>query len=565
MCLHKPFLAAVAINAVLFLGTYLFFTPRFITNDDVGIMLWASGISAYSQPQELVLFSNILLGALLKRLYLFNLNIPWYGLYLVVCLFLSHCIFLYLALQSRIKNITLPLYLGYFLLLGIHLLLNLQYTIAAALLCMAGWIIMFYRLGRNTHNPSLSLPETITGILCVCLGSMVRWEPFIMATGLCFTVSLAGVLSLRFRQLLSPAIIALMTLALCFSLQFYNNSQYASKKEWDGFRSFMPLIVKFIDYKTLEKLEPAHKATLLSQAGLSENDYQMFIHWFFMDDTLYSQSNLESLISQISFGDFKVSVTQMLRTVAYPLKNLFVLKALLFLGLIFSFTFLGRNIFFTRLGLAVFISLSMLIYLYFFKKPAPERVYASIIAFLAILPIWSLSPDIMISRPFSRLRKIIFSFSCLAILFLFHFSFYDFYNQSDQNIRQQETFKNDIQNLTPRQSQLFVGWGTGIPWEQVSPFGDLTFLQSFMSFDLGVTERTPPALKRLQGFGVDDFYLDLVDNPDLFLVMRHNYQQTFKFYQTFMEEHYQIMVKAVPVHVNQSFTVLSLQTDIIRN
>ena len=98
---NNPAMSANLINFVLFCLIYFFFTASFQTNDDVGMMLEAAGVAIAAEPTEYLLFSNVLIGILLKNLYQISTSVAWYGWYLVGSLFVAHWAILYVILKRN--------------------------------------------------------------------------------------------------------------------------------------------------------------------------------------------------------------------------------------------------------------------------------------------------------------------------------------------------------------------------------------------------------------------------------------------------------------------------------
>ncbi len=81
---RRPFFLSLVLVGSLVAGILAALTPRFETNDDVGMNAIVAGRMFIDQPDEHVVFSNVLIGCCLKSLYRIAPNVPWYGLYLFV-------------------------------------------------------------------------------------------------------------------------------------------------------------------------------------------------------------------------------------------------------------------------------------------------------------------------------------------------------------------------------------------------------------------------------------------------------------------------------------------------
>src|SRR5262245_29559189 len=87
-------LAALALLAAI----VVLLRVAYETNDDVCLTMIVSGRGFCPRPDEHMLFSNILLGHVLKWLYQFRPLFPWYGSYLLLTHYLSQVAVLYCAI-----------------------------------------------------------------------------------------------------------------------------------------------------------------------------------------------------------------------------------------------------------------------------------------------------------------------------------------------------------------------------------------------------------------------------------------------------------------------------------
>jgi hypothetical protein len=79
--------------------------------------------------------------------------------------------------------------------------------------------------------------------------------------------------------------------------------------------------------------------------------------------------------------------------------------------------------------------------------------------------------------------------------------------------------RNQLARLDPRPDQLYVIWSSALAFQDlVTPLGDLRPLRRFKAFHLASGQRTPIAKARLRQFGIDDLYVGICRNPNVFLV-----------------------------------------------
>ena len=130
---NRPLMLAMGANLVLFFATYLVWTPGFQSNDDPMMMLLTAGVGRTVEPSLYLGFSHVIVGWMLKHLYALTIHVPWYAFYLIGGLFAAHSTLLFLVLERTQRLSALLLYLVYFLMVGVDLLLNLQFTVTSGL------------------------------------------------------------------------------------------------------------------------------------------------------------------------------------------------------------------------------------------------------------------------------------------------------------------------------------------------------------------------------------------------------------------------------------------------
>ena len=85
----KPLLLSVLLTGCLAIAVLLALTPYYETNDDVGMNASVAWRLGFSQPDEHLLFSNVLIGLALKKCYAVWPGVPWYVGYLFLTAALS--------------------------------------------------------------------------------------------------------------------------------------------------------------------------------------------------------------------------------------------------------------------------------------------------------------------------------------------------------------------------------------------------------------------------------------------------------------------------------------------
>ena len=116
---------SVFFNTLFFLAAIAHNPPSWYTNDDFRMMTIVSG--AYSgTPNPDIVFMRYPVGLLLSGLYRITTNVPWYGIFTMLCMFVPSCVFCYYIIKKAYeKNRVFLGILLYFLLFMFFVHFNL--------------------------------------------------------------------------------------------------------------------------------------------------------------------------------------------------------------------------------------------------------------------------------------------------------------------------------------------------------------------------------------------------------------------------------------------------------
>ena len=138
---RRPLAAAAGISAALWTAFFLLFSPRFATNDDPLIAMLPAGTGFAAAPDEHLIFTNVLIGLALERLYAAAPGLPWYGLYLLATHVLAQTALLYAALRAGPRASRIALYFLWFAVAAVPFANNLQFTVTAFVAAQAGLLL----------------------------------------------------------------------------------------------------------------------------------------------------------------------------------------------------------------------------------------------------------------------------------------------------------------------------------------------------------------------------------------------------------------------------------------
>ncbi|MBN69234.1 MAG: hypothetical protein CME32_08155, partial [Gimesia sp.] len=245
---QSPARCALGVVICLFGLTLLLLTPTYDTNDDPVMALVASGYGTVEGPDEHLLYSNVLLGFILKQLYTVAPLVPWYGCYLLLTQFVAHWLLLYAILLLKRNRFTVFSYLFFYLGVGVYFLSHLQFTTTAFMIGLAGLsliLVSLFQDQRGGHLPWLKWE----GAACLIYASLIRYASLQM---LCLAslplIVIAGWKlgrSVPLKPYLLPA-----TLAICGVLgaQYYDRQYYQQDEAWRDFLPYHSVTASLINY-----------------------------------------------------------------------------------------------------------------------------------------------------------------------------------------------------------------------------------------------------------------------------------------------------------------------------
>lgn len=161
----RVFCLGAFINLILF-SLFLFCTtPVYETNDDLMMQLIASGFYT-GHPDAHLVFTNILVGWILRFLYAIWAGCNWYLIYLLIVHYAAFTAIAFVVMSRWFSWVSAWLYVGFVLLVEPHNLIYLQFTTTAFLAGTAGLLLLVD--GLQPGQP-LNWPKTIAGVIFVGL------------------------------------------------------------------------------------------------------------------------------------------------------------------------------------------------------------------------------------------------------------------------------------------------------------------------------------------------------------------------------------------------------------
>lgn len=541
------------------------FRPSYETIDDVLMTMGASGKGISLAPDQHLVFTNILIGDVLKLLYTSAPSLPWYGLYLLVVHFFAQSAILYCALtigrtvsNDRRTGVRLGLYLLCFGLVELQFLNRMQFTTTAFVAAEAGIFSLLLAWRRRVLNPDAPvLGPLAAAVALLVVGGMIRLESLAMA------LLAAGPLVLLFlqgaaRRTLVPCGVAVIVAAvLVAGAVVYDHSAYEQDPNWQGYRELNRLRGNFHD-SSFTYYAP-ETASVFARAGWSENDHAMIARWFSDDAGLYNSETLTEIVNAYPWRasrDMSFLAWDAFRDIA---RNRTVLAVLLVLPFVLMMIPRGEHARATVLASAL-AALPLLVLVVWLKKVPPERVYLPLVSF----PLWAALVSFAWPSPTSensavRFRVVEYVKSWwiwaawrrlptrfeIATTLLIVAVVMGGFRQCRQTIRvvnARADLKQFLSDVKSDHRKLCVMWEAALPLELVSPLDTLDEWSDLPMLSIAWPECTPWQEEIKRRFGITNLARALYERDDVVLIATDTHRRLF---QNFAQEHFGAQVEFV--------------------
>jgi hypothetical protein len=576
-----------ALFAVLLLQTFVLvvFQPSYETNDDVFMTMIASGQGFCPAPDEHLLFTNVVVGHALKRLYSAWPGMPWYGCYLLTIHYLAQVALLYCALTAGIwspgdakhavratdsspptnasphsTRLRFTLYLIYFAIVELPMLNALQFTATAFLAAQAGLFLLWLAARRRQTQPqaSVSGPISAAAALLIVAG-LVRVESLLMAVLVTGPLGLTLVRQSWRRTLLPSAGAAALAAMLILLAANYDRRSYEQDPQWSDFFGYNELRVKFNDYQWTSYTPQT--AAVFSAVNWSANDHEMIARWFFDDPAVFSEANLRAIVTKYPWKSARLTLSYGWQAIRKTFGDRSVCAVLLVLPFFLVSGDRERRARWAVLGCAG-MALTLVVLLTCNTKLLPPRIYFPLLSFpLAVALLFpariastSGISETAVPNPLGLLASLrdlaawhAQSRGARAILVMLVVGLaVGSYRQVRRSVRVQHerhALQAFLEQQRPFGRNLVVCWGPALPFELLSPLDNLSSWSGLPLVNLVWTQRTPWQESTKARFGISSLPEAIYQRDDVVLVAN---RADLALYETFAKEHFGADVQFVP-------------------
>lgn len=494
---RRPLLVSLVVVGLFVTGTLCAFTPRYETNDDVGMNASVVGRLGFSHPDEHLLYSNVLIGLALKRCYAVFPGVPWYGGYLFVTAALSLAAICYVCVAQEGAAWKWLLIATFLLVAGIPFLIELQFTRVASLAALAGLLLLAasVRAERNGW-------QTGFAVAFLVVAGLIRFESVLL---ICLVLSpVIAWMLWRIRHWFAawvPCVALVGCVAVGFATYRFDAWYYARDPDWKDLHRFNALLNEFVDFGHVDYT--AETAPVIKAVGWLPIDYLMLQNWACLDRDRFNVQTLQAVLDGLPPRSFRPtrSLSELFNRLIQD-SELLGLWALGVAGLVtLSITRSARFVPLACYAVTVLAGIFLYEYLHL-----PARVYCPAFAACALLPIvFSAGPRLLGRHgdwTESTLgRRVIL----LLVVGLFVWRGSAMWQANAEFRADHNQTVQMINELAPRPNQLYVVWAASFPYESlVLPLESDSLPRDFKVLGLDGRAQTPPTRERMKEFGVTD-------------------------------------------------------------
>jgi hypothetical protein len=283
---HK-FLSLLFANCLFFIVAAYLLPIRFEENDDVIMLLFASG-KYTGTPEAHLVFINYIYGHVLKFLYSERPGIEWYSVLFALINIISITVISWSILNKRQQNFYVIIFLAIFYLLEIRFIELFQFTTIAAICALAGIILII--CNKNYQRT--------TGSVLFILASLIRFDAAFLVLLIISPVFLQFVFINKKFLFAKPIRFLLIAIGFSFFFKFLDNRSLQNDKSWKYYSDYN---------KERGKINDNPNTALLIQklpSNISSSDLNL-LAGFLPDGKTMNLQKLRLINSRLNFIPFK--------------------------------------------------------------------------------------------------------------------------------------------------------------------------------------------------------------------------------------------------------------------
>lgn len=542
---------ALTITAILLSVQLFFIRPYYLVNDDLFKVLLARGVGWDMATTPYFLSSNVLLGYVFTKLYVWFPKLPWYPIFLLAVQALCYWSLLWALFLKPFRKFSTILFILSFAATQFIFFAFFQFTIASILSGTTG-LLLWGLSNEPIFERKIHWFWVLSGILLTS-----SW--LIRANGaeLAFLAVLPFLFFIIRRTGFRPffqrqwkfmlAVGSIILLASVFEFAWY-----ANHSDWKDFLFFMSKAKKLQQYYS--ESYSAGTKQIFDSVGWSANDLWMFQNWYWMDLPKFSLEHIQKLLEQLprNVWGHKINSFDSL----FDIFSSYWDQRMLVYFLLFCF-FCGRNMSKFLLAQALWIMLIFSLLLIYMK--AIDRVTLPLLAYLINLIVLYAEPPVLLAKGQGSFARYALDRSRLLLLILGFVCIYPaarlYYRQNQERRAVEANVRECLKELKPMPQQLYVMWG--FQFELFRVFDNYDCFKPIHMFATSFIQRSPIYDRTLKGLASKNIFLDMVDNPNILMICN---PQQGAHYHDYIKENFHKEIYARKVYECPYFKVFTIHS-----
>jgi hypothetical protein len=456
--LHEnSFLYSLFLSLSCFALTVMFFDLNYEEIDDFLMNATASGYIG-GVPDEHLLYSNFLIGLILKGLYGLSSLVNWYGWYLCLTHIISWAAICYALVRLIGISFGTWTFLYLFAVFGVYFLQNLQFTTTATMATVAGFLLLFC----GFQSSEFKLKVVFVGGALLVFAGMIRQEP--MQLSLILLSPLFLILLKNFRRFIIAACLMAGIVFQVFLMGAANKAYYQNDPDWKTWYDQI-LMENFDENIALYKQVIDAPDKPYKSIDWSDNDMRLFENHFLDDSKTFSPEMIMKLKPFVRREEFNIPA--FLNSSCIHFRNIH--WVIIFFSLLIFIK--GRNLF--SIMSSFLLAMAAMAYIYYVLT-MKDRVMFSILFCLCASGLFLLfRTKNSATQSFIRFPMVFKKYSFLLIILLSLAGLNTLKNQYIFNktvIHHKRELLNKQLEILKREKFVYLPWGYLVHFDAAGPF-----------------------------------------------------------------------------------------------
>ncbi|RKM57832.1 hypothetical protein D6855_12340 [Butyrivibrio sp. CB08] len=282
------------IMAVSLLLWMIFITAGYVSfevNDDTFLNLLSAG--AYGTGRQYFIFSNVILGGLLRGLFDVFPHINcylWFYLVFNLIAVISVCLVITDHMKKRAALFTA---VGINLLMAGDFYVHITFTKSATLYGTIGLVMLLWQVKKEKRDRGYM----VLSFILIAVGMWARWTSFALCVPMVIGVELIEILfgavtnktKVSWKRYIPIFVAGIM----CIASFFIDNLAYKTNAGWNEFKKTDNRLIEMRDYNRYVFTDSPEE---FLAAGITENDFNMIKgYWMWNDPVYFSSERLQQI------------------------------------------------------------------------------------------------------------------------------------------------------------------------------------------------------------------------------------------------------------------------------